>query len=129
AILDVERDLARHVADGERSYDAVAISLGLLDSRAFEPELGKLVRVEEIRGAKVRISLCSTGFDAGSVDGRFPAPLRDGTVVEIEGATEFSESASNLGDHHVPDREIDARVNRIDVPFAGRHFDSPYVKR
>src|SRR3954454_24353029 len=49
AVLDIDGHLACHVADGELSDDAIAILLDLLDAIAPEPELGKLLDVEEIR--------------------------------------------------------------------------------
>src|SRR3982751_5447741 len=109
AVLDVEDDLATDVADGEVARHAVALARQLLDPRAAKLHLREALDLEEIRRAEMRIALGHAGVDAGNIDGRFDGRLGEiAVVVQDQVAAEAAEAASNLRDHHVPDRKADA---------------------
>ena len=65
------------------------------------------------------------------VDARRPDNARDLGVVDVIGgldrSLEVPEASANGRDHHVLDRELDARMRRIDVPGARGHADDPLV--
>src|SRR5262249_10207341 len=125
AVFDVEGDLARHVADGEAPDDAVARLVELLDALAPKTERGKPLHVEEVGGAEVRVPIRYAGVQARRVDRDVRDRAGDVTVIDLDRAGVFREAASNLRDHHVPDREVDARVGGVDVPVVRRHGDRP----
>jgi hypothetical protein len=59
AVLDVERDLAVDVADGQLAGQAVEFRAELLDPGAAEPDLGEVLDVEEVGRGRSRRARCS----------------------------------------------------------------------
>src|SRR5260370_24679537 len=120
-VFDVQRHLARGVADRQVSDDAIALPFEPFDTRAPEPELGVLLDVEEVRRAEVGVALGRTRVDAGGVDRRLDRRSGEVTVVEVRLAGVDREAASHLRDHHVTDREVDTRLGGVDVPGVRAH--------
>src|SRR5207248_1573150 len=86
-----------------------------LDRLGVDRDLREALYVEEVRRAEVLVALLVVRGDAGSVDGALEAGLLAGG---LDGTLELRGLATNGGDAHVLDRELDARVRRIDVPGA-----------
>src|SRR5450755_797501 len=108
AVLDVERDLAADVADGQLSGQTVERRAELLDPRAAEPDLGKVLDVEEVGRPQVIVALGRARVDAGGIDRRLPDRPREIALVEVDLSGELGEAAPSLLDYHVADREVDA---------------------
>ena len=117
AVLDVERHLARHVADGEIADDAVAIVRDLLDARAAEARARGSVSTSKKSAERRCVSRCAVPVSmlAASIVASTVDRVRSASSMR-ESAAVLGEAASHLRDHHVADREVDARVDGVDVP-------------
>src|SRR5579863_9988922 len=96
AVLDVERDRTRDVADGQLAGQAVTLRADLLDPRTAEPDLGEMLDVEEIGRLQVLVTLGRPRVDAGGVDRRLHDRAREVALVERDVPGELGEAASNL---------------------------------
>src|SRR5882724_997397 len=103
AILDVERDAARHAAYGEVTDQPVAILRQLFDAPALEAQLRELLDVEKVGRAQVVVALLRSRVDARSVDGRLHGRARQVVFIELDGAAVLDEAAAHLRHDHVPD--------------------------
>jgi hypothetical protein len=65
----------------------------------------------------VVVALCGAGVDAGRVDRHVDRRRCEVGIVELEDAGERGEPAADFRHHHVPDREVDARVRPVEVPL------------
>src|SRR5215469_8434498 len=74
--------------------------------------------LEEVGGPDVLVALVLAGADRLQVDHRGRRGL-ERVVTGHDLAGEVRELAADLADHHVPDREADLGVHRVDGPGAG----------
>jgi diguanylate cyclase (GGDEF)-like protein len=102
---------------GEIAEDLRGLVIDRLNACRLEHDLGIVLRVKEVRRAQVSIALLIIGRDRGDVDLAERARASE-VRGDFERAVELGEPASNGGDPHVLDAELDARMRRVDDPGA-----------
>src|SRR4029450_8136186 len=128
------------VPDGEVADHAEAVALPReipLQALAPERDLGKPIGVEELGRAEVDVALRPAGIDARRPDADLDTAALGVLLVGRDGRTHFLEAPADGGHHHVLDRELDARVRRIELPDGGRslgcirccHTPGPFSER
>src|SRR5690606_24382162 len=115
----VERDLHGRVADGEVADDAEARALLVkrtLNALAAERDRRVALHIEEVLRTQVLVPILDAGVDARRVDLDFGRRVFRRVLVHRDGAAERLEAAAHRREHHVLDRELDARVRGVDLP-------------
>src|SRR4051794_9444064 len=102
----------------EVAVHARRLAVDGLDASGLEGDLRERLGIEEVGRAQVLVALRLAGVDRRDLD-RPVRPAVGDLLLHVEGALELAELAAHVGDPHVLDRELDARVRRIDGPRSG----------
>jgi hypothetical protein len=116
----LEIEFAAHVPDRQVAEDPKEGAVNVLDPLRLEPDLRVGLGVEEVGRAQVVVAVRLVRVDARDLDDA--VRLRAGRVVaSLDRGLECGEAAPYRRDHHVLDRELDARVRLINLPRPGRN--------
>src|SRR5262249_5118958 len=106
AAQERKRDRFGHAMEREVTLDLVAV-LDRLDRGAREGDGGKVLDVEEVRGAQVGVALGVVGVDARRLDGHGERGFGWVSRVDGEGTGKLVEAAAYPGEAKVRDAEVD----------------------
>ena len=98
---------------GLRAVPAVVATRANAVRRILE---GEALHVQEVRRPEVIVPVGYAGVDAGCVNLDFYDAPAEVCRVELHLAAPGPEASPHLGEDHVADREVDARVGRVEVP-------------
>jgi len=121
--LDVQRDRPGRAADREVAGDGVVVAARGRDRGRDECDLGVRLGSEEVGGTEVAVALLVAGGDARCLDGDRDRRVGRGDGVDVSGALELVEVATDLRHHRVTGGEADARVARVQRVVAGDVLD------
>src|SRR5689334_2848304 len=124
-VLAVEHDLHRRIANREITDELETIALvarrTTFDTRAAECDRRIFVRIEEIAAAQMRVPVGNASVNAGHVELCIHPRVVRVISIAAQGRLQIFEPAAHGRHHHVFDRELDARVRRIELPGGGCH--------
>jgi hypothetical protein len=104
---------------GQVADDLEAILVQRTDLLRGELDAREALDVEEVGGAQVVVALRLLGVHAGRLDVAV-GPGGGEIIADLERALERAEVAAHGRDTEMANRELDARVGRIDAVGAGR---------
>src|SRR5262249_31176915 len=122
-VVGIQRNRPRDPAECQSSADERLVWTHEPDRSADEGDLRKVLDIEEVGAAKVRVPIGLPAPYTPSVDlGLDPRGFWLGWI-ELEHAVDILEVASDMGDHHVPHAELSGCVPRLKHPSS--HAGSP----
>jgi hypothetical protein len=100
---------------GQIAGNLQAVSI-LGDLLALERNRWVILYIEKIRALYVRIPVRIPGAEGIYIDGHINARSTEIIRIVHNRALHTAESAANIGDHHVPNNKLCARVRWVDFP-------------
>src|SRR5579871_727068 len=109
-------------AHREIASHAIAVAAERLHTRALKCDLRILGHIKEIGPLQVTVPPRLVGIDAGRIDLDFNLGRGGRGFIELQRTAPFGETAVNLRDYKMPDREMDAGMDGIDLPRFECHW-------
>ena len=112
----MERDTTRDAVYGQITVNAKLVARRPDDLGRLKRYQRMALGIEEARAAQISVPLLVPRLDGRSLDFDRNTRLRKLVGIQHERAAHDLESASHVGDHHVPNFKVSRRVRRIHGP-------------
>src|SRR5262249_9269542 len=118
-IGDVQQHLSGNPSDGEIPRNTILMRTGNLCAAASEPDLRKVLHIEEIRALQMSVAVRFACPQLTGIDLHFDRSGRRGGGVKRQRTVYVFEMAAYPRHHHMPATKPGGRMSRFKFPSHG----------
>jgi hypothetical protein len=119
-IANLQTDVARDPSNGQLSRQDVIVVTNHFNLVPSEGNFGMMFHIEEVRTAKVRVSLRLSRPEGFGIDANFNPGFTRVLWIKYQLSLDVFEVATDTSHHHVPGAELSSRVSGLEKPL--RHL-------